>query len=167
MGIPAVSFVGWSGSGKTTLLVQVIAALRERGYRVGTIKHHGGDFVIDQRGKDTWRHHEAGASVVVISSPAKFALMEWPEEEYRVEAILSRITGVDIVLVEGYKRGPLPKIEVFRRANGRDPVALEDPRLIAVVSDTPLDAPVPSFGLDEAGRVAGFLEATFLEGGSR
>jgi molybdopterin-guanine dinucleotide biosynthesis protein MobB len=114
--IPIVSIVGRSKSGKTTLIERLIPEFIKRGYRVATIKHHGKDFQIDHEGKDSWRHKEAGAHKVAISSPQKVALIEDCSQELSLAELAARfIRGADIIIAEGFKRDRHPKIEVFRQ----------------------------------------------------
>ncbi len=162
--IPIVSIVGKSDSGKTTLLEKLIPALRQRGYRVGTIKHHAHQgFQIDYPGKDTWRHYEAGAETVLISAPGKMALIERsPPTVPPLSELAKRFTNVDIILTEGFKLGQAPKIEVVRAARSQKPICNPD-ELIALVSDLPPILPIPHFGLDEIELLADFLQETFLE----
>lgn len=160
---PIVSIVGKSNSGKTTLLEKLIPALRRRGYRVGTIKHHAhADFEIDYPGKDTWRHYQAGAEAVLISAPGKMALIERsPATVPPVTELAGRLTNVDLVLTEGFKLDAAPKIEVVRAARSRQPLCAPAD-LVALVTDLPLDLAVPRFGLDETEALADFIEHTFL-----
>jgi molybdopterin-guanine dinucleotide biosynthesis protein MobB len=139
--IPAVAFVGRSNSGKTTLLVQVITELVARGVKVGTIKHHSHvGFDIDYEGKDSWRHRQAGSSYVVVSSPDQLASIRDLEQELEAEQIVADMDGVDIVLVEGYRKSSLPTVELFRSGNPKDvdrAVGGEGNEIIAVVTDIP------------------------------
>ena len=113
--IPIVSIVGKSETGKTTLIERLIPELMRRGYRVGTIKHHGHDFDIDHEGKDSWRHQQAGAQITVLSSPRRVAVLEKVGKDHEIEELRDKYIGnVDIVLTEGFKKNLLPKIEVFR-----------------------------------------------------
>ena len=118
--IPVISVVAKSGSGKTCLLDKLIKELKNRGLKVAVVKHDVHGFEIDHPGKDSWRHAQAGADIVSISSPQKFALIEKRSTELTLEQIEKRITGVDIILTEGYKKGNKPKIEVFRSKVHRD-----------------------------------------------
>lgn len=164
MSIPIVAFVGRSGSGKTTLLVQVIADLTRRGYRVATIKHHlHSNFQVDQPGKDSWRHAQAGSRHVVIAAPGKMASIRLLDRELSLPEIAAGIPDVDIVLAEGYKESGLPNIEVVRAANSPDVVGQAAHR-IALATDMDLDLGVPRFDLDDAGGVADLIEARFLAG---
>ncbi|MBR9981605.1 MAG: molybdopterin-guanine dinucleotide biosynthesis protein B [Desulfatitalea sp.] len=165
MGPPVVSFVSKKNSGKTTFLEKLIAELRGRGYRVGTVKHDGHGFDIDHEGKDTWRHKQAGARTVVISSPRKLAMVKDVAEETSLDEIVARyLSDMDIVLTEGYKKGKKPQIEIFRRAAHATPLhTKEHPgTLVAVLSDTPVDLGVPQFNINAAGDVADFIENRFL-----
>ncbi|HIP95941.1 MAG TPA: molybdopterin-guanine dinucleotide biosynthesis protein B [Anaerolineae bacterium] len=161
--IPVVCIVGESGVGKTTFLEKLIAELKRRGYRVGTIKHHIHDFEVDRPGKDSWRHARAGSDVVVIASPYKLSLIERLEREPTLDEVAARITGVDIILAEGYKHSDKPKIEVFRREMGGALLSTPD-ELVALVTDQPVDLNVPQFDPDDAVGAASLLEARFLLG---
>lgn len=159
---PVVGIVGRSNSGKTTLLEKLIPELKRRGYRVGTIKHHSHPgFEIDKPGKDTWRHARAGSDHVVISAPDKVAAIRRVEVEPDVETIASTMRDVDVILTDGYKQAPIPRIEVVRAARSREPLCAPE-ELIAIVTDLPLDLGVPRFGLDDATALADFIERRFL-----
>lgn len=166
---PVVSLVAKSGTGKTTLLVKLIAELKGRGYRVGAIKHDAHHFDIDHPGKDSWRLTAAGAETMVITSPAKIALVKQNrenEEPPLAETIDLYCRDMDIVLTEGFKRSPLPKIEVHRQACGRELLCRgaendNDPQLIAVASDVALHLDVPVFDLDDAQGLATFIVQRF------
>ncbi|OGR31118.1 MAG: molybdopterin-guanine dinucleotide biosynthesis protein B [Desulfuromonadales bacterium GWD2_61_12] len=164
---PVVSLVAKSGTGKTTLLVKLIAALKGRGYRVGAIKHDAHHFDIDHPGKDSWRLTAAGAETMVITSPAKIALVKLNRENEEppvAETIALYCRDMDIVLTEGFKRSTLPKIEVHRQACGRELLcrgAENDPQLIAVASDVALHLDVPVFDLDDAQGLATFIVQRF------
>ena len=111
---PVVCIVGFSGAGKTTVTVGLVAALKQRGLRVGTIKHDVHGFEIDRPGKDSWRHKQAGASTTIISSPAQIGLVKDVDHDHHPLELLPLLGEMDIVLVEGFKQADLPKIEVFR-----------------------------------------------------
>lgn len=148
--IPIVSIVGRSNTGKTTLIVKLIALLKARGIRVATIKHHPHDFDIDREGKDTFRHKEAGAVISMIVSPRKVAMVRDVERELTVREVVDLfVSDVDLVINEGHKRESLPKIEVYDTRK-EPPACLSDPELLAVMSDAPIDAPVPVFPRDDA-----------------
>ncbi|SMB99093.1 molybdopterin guanine dinucleotide biosynthesis accessory protein MobB [Thermanaeromonas toyohensis ToBE] len=160
--IPIISVVGKSDVGKTTLLVKLIPELKSRGYRIATIKHDTHGFDIDRPGKDTWKHAEAGADIVAISSPSKVAFIEKVERELTLDEVASRIKGVDLIITEGYKRGNKPKIEVHRKAMGGGLLCTEE-ELLAVVTDEPLLVKVPLFGLDDVAGLADFIETQILK----
>lgn len=148
--IPVISIVaGKSNSGKTTLLEKLICEAKHRGWRVGTLKHDVHGFVMDQPGKDSWRHAQAGADVVAISSPQRIAILESVVEDQPLDVVLARIQGVDVIFTEGYKQGNKPKIEVFRSAVHQELYSKPE-ELIAIASDIIFDIGVPCFGLDDA-----------------
>jgi molybdopterin-guanine dinucleotide biosynthesis protein B len=167
--VPIISIVGRSNSGKTTLLEKLIPALAARGRRIGTIKHHfHGPIEVDVPGKDSWRHRQAGARVVALASrDTLFILGEtpggWPLHQIAHQALFD----VDLILTEGFKSGPMPKIEVSRAAQELPLLCGPGDHLVAVVSDRDLPVAVPRFGLEEAGPLADFIEGKFLAGGSR
>jgi molybdopterin-guanine dinucleotide biosynthesis protein B len=147
-----LGLAGWSGSGKTTLLVALLPLFRARGVTVSTIKHAHHGFDLDRPGKDSFRHRAAGAHEVLVASEARWALLhENAGEAMDFAGLFARLSPVDLVLVEGFKRAPYPKIEVFRPALGKPPLWPEEPDIVAVASDTalpgcdrpllPLDAP--------------------------
>ncbi len=158
---PVVSFVGKSNSGKTTLLEKVIRELKRRGYRVGTIKHDAHDFEMDRAGTDTWRHAQAGSDHVIISSPHKVASIRKVEQEATLWELAATMTDVDIILTEGYKRGPAPKIEVSRRERSTELICSPE-ELFAVVSDQRFEVSVPQFDLDDAEGIVDLIEQRFL-----
>lgn len=155
-----IGLAGWSGAGKTTLVAALIPALRARGLTVSTLKHAHHDFDVDQPGKDSFVHREAGAQEVLISSSRRLALMRElrGEPEPGLDALLVRLAPVDLVLVEGFKRERLPKIEIHRAANGKPFLFPDDPLVCALVSDSPPAAcPLPQAGLDDVEAVAGLV----------
>ncbi len=162
--IPIVSIVGKKDAGKTTLIERLIPVLRSRGWRVGTIKHDAHSFDIDHEGKDTWRHQQAGADAVCISSPEKMALIRRVEAEYDLDRLETEVLrdGLDLILTEGYRKSDKPKVEVVRSAKSAEPMCAGDPTLIAVASDIPLELGVPRFDIDDAEGLAAFLEERFL-----
>ena len=135
-------FAGWSGSGKTTLIEQVIAHLATDGVRVALIKHAHHSFDVDHVGKDSHRHREAGAGEVMISSGKRWAIMHELRgaPELSLAEALERLSPCDLVLVEGYKREPLPKLEVWRSALGKPLLFPTDPLIVALATDDPLPA---------------------------
>ena len=160
--LPIVCIVGKSNVGKTTLLEGLIAELKRRGYRVATVKHDVHGFDIDQPGKDSWRHAQAGSDAVVISSPQKLALIKRVDHDSSLEEI-ARLLGddFDIVLAEGYKNSNMPKIEVHRQALEEGLLCSPD-ELIAIATDEHLDIPVWQCSLDDTPKLANFIEQTFL-----
>jgi molybdopterin-guanine dinucleotide biosynthesis protein B len=148
-----ISVVAKSGSGKTTLLEKVIKELKERGIKLAIVKHDTHGFEMDKPGKDTWRHAQAGADIVAISSPEKFALIEKRERELTLDEIVGRIDGVDLIITEGFKKGDKPKIEVFRSA-AHSTLLCNPSELIAIASDIQWDIGVPCYHIDDAKGVA-------------
>ncbi|MBI4962038.1 MAG: molybdopterin-guanine dinucleotide biosynthesis protein B [Desulfomonile tiedjei] len=163
--IPIVSIVGKSDSGKTTLVEKLVKELKSRGYRVATIKHDAHSFEIDREGKDSWRHKQAGASITVISSPSKLAVIADTDHDYTLAELREKlIRGVDLILTEGYKRENNPKVEVIRSEHHREMLCKSDDNLIAIAGDPP-DPPagVPVFDLNDAKPLCDFLEERFLK----
>lgn len=166
-----VGIAGWSGSGKTTLVEKLLPRLTARGLKVSVIKHAHHRFDLDQPGKDSWRHREAGASEVLITSSGRWALLHElrNESEPDLARHLARLSPCDLVLVEGYRHADLPKIEVHRPVVGQPLLQPADPAVIAVASDVPADA-LPALGpwlgsgkgrwfsLDDSGSIARFIE---------
>jgi molybdopterin-guanine dinucleotide biosynthesis protein B len=145
---------GWKNSGKTTLVERLVAELSRRGYRVSTVKHAHHAFDIDHTGTDSFRHRAAGATEVAIVSGARWALMH----ELRGEDVLARMAPVDLILVEGYKREAHFKIEVRRReAARREPLAPQDPMIVAVAADHEVADALPVFALDDVRAIADFI----------
>jgi len=151
---------GWSGSGKTTLMVRLVPEIVGRGLRVSTVKHAHHAFDVDQPGKDSYEHRRAGATEVLVTSANRWALMHENRgaPEPTIEELVARMTPVDLLLIEGFKRAPHPKIEVFRRANGKPLLAPGDPSVLAVASDGPVpEVAVPVLDLDRVDLVADFI----------
>lgn len=147
-----MGLAGWSGSGKTTVLDKLIPELRSRGLSVSTIKHAHHAFDIDRPGKDSYRHREAGATEVLVASGKRWALMHElrDDSEPALAELLDHLAPVDLVLVEGFKRAPHPKIEIHRRANGKPVMYPQDSAICAVVSDDQeLHSPLPQADLDD------------------
>jgi len=154
-----IGFAGWSGAGKTTLLRRVIPVLVGQGLRVSTLKHAHHGFEIDQPGKDSWEHRNAGATEVLIGSANRWALMHELRgaPEPALDELLARLSPVDLVLIEGFKRDRQPKIEVHRVANGKPLLHPEDPSIVAIATDAEAPAGLPCVHLDDAAGVAGFV----------
>ena len=161
---PVVSLVGRPDHGKTTLLEKLIPELNRRGYRIGTIKHHVHEFAMDKPGKDTWRHKQAGAHIVVLSSPTGLGVIRDVTGDTPVAELVGRyFFDVDLVIAEGYKRLDLPKIEVFRSAVDNEPLQNRDKTWIGMVTDRKKEGDLPCFGLDDVGGLADFLIETFIK----
>lgn len=156
-----MGFAGYSGSGKTTLLERLVPELVRRGLSISVVKHAHHSFDIDQPGKDSYRHRMAGAQEVLVSSRARWALMSELRTmpELTLGEILSKLAPCDLVLVEGFKREPIPKIEVHRAANGKEWIFPSDSSIIALATDAeqlPSGA-LPRFALDAYGAIADFV----------
>lgn len=132
-----LGFAGYSGAGKTTLLEKLIAMLAGEGVSVSLIKHAHCGFDVDQPGKDSYRHRKAGAGEVLVASDLRWALMHENKTESPpvLDELLNKLSPCDLVLVEGWKRDPIPKLEVHRSANGKPWLYPDDPNILAVVSD--------------------------------
>lgn len=150
---------GYSGSGKTTLLEKLIPQLTARGLKVSVIKHAHHGFDIDRPGKDSYRHREAGATEVLISCGSRWALMHELRDapEPALDELLVRLSPCDLVLVEGFKGEPIPKLEVYRPANGKPPLYPGREDVVAVATDAEIDLPVPRLDLNDAAGVADFI----------
>lgn len=167
--VPIISIVGYADAGKTTLIEKLVPALKVRGYRVGTVKHAVHESSLDTEGKDSWRHYQAGADAVVIVSDEKIAMIrrnnsasgDAREELSRVAPYFS---DMDLVLAEGYKQAPFPKIEILRgdEAKTAVPFCVHDERLIALVSDIDIPIRVPRFGLDDIEKLVDFIKEKYL-----
>ena len=157
-----IGIVGWKNNGKTTLVVRLVEHLAARGLRVSTVKHAHHEVDLDRPGKDTYRHREAGAAEVMLATSRRWALVHElrGEEEPPLDALLARMAPVGLVVVEGFKRFPHPKVEVHRRERGTPLIAREDPTVVAVASDEPLpDLPVPVLDLDDVPGIAALVLA--------
>lgn len=152
---------GWSGSGKTTLLEKLIPSLVDRGLRVSVIKHAHHGFDIDKPGKDSYRHREAGAAEVMLACGTRWALMHEcrAEPEPTLAELVSRLAPCDLVLVEGFKQEPVPKLEVHRPANGKPPLFAERDDIVAIASDQLMAAPIPVLPLNDIDAVTDFIVA--------
>jgi molybdopterin-guanine dinucleotide biosynthesis protein B len=160
---PIITIVGRSKSGKTTLIEGLIPEFMKRGYRVATIKHHYKAFQIDHEGKDSWRHKQAGAQTVVVSSPQKVALIEDVSQDLSLDDLATRfIQGADIIIAEGFKRDKHPKVEVFRKEIHPHPLAPELEHVIAVVSDCPLALDIPCININNIKGIADVIEEQII-----
>ncbi|MEX0751640.1 MAG: molybdopterin-guanine dinucleotide biosynthesis protein B [Xanthobacteraceae bacterium] len=146
-----IGLAGWSGSGKTTVLTRVIPRLTARGLKVSTVKHAHHGFDVDQPGKDSHSHRMAGATEVLVGSAARWALVHelHGAREPALSEFLAKLAPVDLVIVEGYKREPYPKLEVHRAIVGKPLLQPEDPNIVAIASDQSIVAPVPVVSLDD------------------
>ena len=162
--IPIISIVGKSDSGKTTLIEKLVPELTRRGYRVATVKHDIHGFEVDREGKDSWRHKQAGAHSVVISSPTKAALIRDVERDMNLEEIREKlIKDVDLIVSEGYKKDVQPKVEVFRKEKHKKLLCTKKDNLVAIVSNRKFRVGVPCFDLEDAKGLANFVEKEFLK----
>jgi molybdopterin-guanine dinucleotide biosynthesis protein B len=162
--IPIISIVGKSDSGKTTFIEKLLPELTRRGYRIATVKHDVHGFEVDREGKDSWRHKQAGAHTVIISSPTKAALIRNVDRDMTLDEIRDKlIREVDLILSEGFKKDVQPKIEIFRKARHKELLCTEEDHLIAVVSDREFDVGIPCFSLDDSKGVADFIEKKYLK----
>lgn len=177
---PAVAFVGKQNSGKTTLIEQVIAALTMRGIKVGSVKHHShAGFDFDVVGKDSWRHRQAGSTHTVIASPDQIASVQSISSEVEVSDIIEMMTknaartrsALDLIIVEGYRHGKLPTIELFRSGNPKDKdrvLGCEGNDIVAVVSDMPRilklaqHQNLPTFGFLEIEQICDFITESYV-----
>lgn len=161
---PILSIVGKSNSGKTTLMEKLVAELKSRGWKIGTVKHDIHGFDIDIPGKDSYRHRAAGAQSVIISSPQKLALIKSVPQELTLEELAQQyFSDVDIVITEGYKKENKPKIEVHRQAISSRLLCGPQDNLRAVASDTAWEVGVPCFDLNDYKAIADFVEENFLK----
>jgi molybdopterin-guanine dinucleotide biosynthesis protein B len=150
---------GYSGSGKTTLLEQLVPRLVARGLRVSVVKHAHHAVEIDRPGKDSWRHRAAGAQEVLVTSSSRWAIVRELRgaAEPTLEEHIARLSPCDLVLVEGWKRSTIPKLEMHRRAGGRPSLWDTDANIVAVATDEPLPTSLPQFGLDAYDAIVEFL----------
>jgi molybdopterin-guanine dinucleotide biosynthesis protein MobB len=150
---------GWKNAGKTGLMERLVAEITGRGFTVSTVKHAHHTFDVDQPGKDSHRHRIAGASEVLLASGNRWALMHElrDEAEPTLEALLARLSPVDLVLVEGYKRDRHPKVEAFRAETGNPLIAADDPTIRAVAADSPIKIDRPVFDLNDTVAIADFI----------
>jgi molybdopterin-guanine dinucleotide biosynthesis protein B len=170
----ALGLAGWSGSGKTTLMGRLLPELTGRGLTVSTVKHAHHDFDVDQPGKDSWLHRQAGATEVLVASGRRWALMHElrDEPEPGLLDLVRHMSPVDLLLVEGFKRHPMPKLEICRPSLGKAPLWPEDPSVLAVATNEPLPAEwlnrraLPILDLDAIAALADFIlaNAVPLEG---
>jgi molybdopterin-guanine dinucleotide biosynthesis protein B len=156
--VKVFGFAGYSGSGKTTLIENIIPVLVSQGIRVSLIKHAHHAFDVDQPGKDSYRHRQAGASEVMLTSAKRWILMheilDQPEPELPEQ--LRRMSPCDIVLIEGFKKQPIPKLEIHRKAHGVPFLYRNDPHIVGIATDVHLDTRLPQFSLDDYASLSAF-----------
>ena len=152
-------FAGWSGSGKTTLIEKLIPLFVARGLKVSLIKHAHHTFDVDQPGKDSYRHRHAGCAEVLVSSSRRWALVHELRgaEEPGFAELIERLSPCDLVLVEGFKRERVPKLEVYRAVTGEPVLHTQDRDIVAVASDQRLDTKLPQFDLNDTTAIADFV----------
>lgn len=160
--VPVIGLAGYSGSGKTTFLEKLVAELRTRGYRIGVVKHTHHPVEFDQPGKDTWRHARAGAEAVVLAAPKSATLFRKFDRDPAPEEVITMVDGVDIIFVEGFKKGKWPKIEIYNTQVAERP-DIPEGELLAVVSGERPAAGVTHFLPDDAAGVADFLEEKIIK----
>lgn len=162
--IPVILFSGYSNAGKTTVIQSVISDLTDRGYSIATVKHHKGDFDLGEE-KDGTKHMRAGAKRVILSSDTQVVDIVKLDSERSLTSILKGIRDVDLVVVEGYKSTVYPKIEVYRRELGHKRIG-KNRNIVGLVSDEKIEEFMPNFQFDEMGKLADFIENSFLRGKS-
>ena len=152
---------GWKNSGKTGLVERLVSEFVKRGFSVSTIKHAHHSFDVDRSGKDSHRHRVAGASEVLLASRNRFALMHElrAEDEPSLEVLLAKLSPVDLVLIEGFKRDRHAKIETFRAVTGTELIATNDPTIHAVASDVAMALDRPVFDLEDTAAIANFIQS--------
>ena len=160
--VPVIGLVGYSGSGKTTFLEKLIVELKRRRYKIGVIKHTHHTVEFDQSGRDTWRHARAGADFVGLAAPGSFSVFKKTAGDPGPETLISLARNLDLIIIEGYKTGKWPKIEVFYSLGATERFIVPEEDLLAVVTDASPVTPVPHYGLDDASGVADFIERTVL-----
>ena len=160
--------VGRKKVGKTTLIEKLLSALKERGYKMGSIKYTTGDHEFDTPGKDSYRHAQAGAESTVIISPHKAAVFLNTTQNRELESILDSVfLGYDLILGEGFRSSPYPKIEVHNPEGNIAPLCSPEDNLIALVSKRKVDIGVPSFSPETIGPLVEFIEERFLKKGRK
>ena len=158
---PIITIVGFSGAGKTSLLEKLIPELTRRGFRVGTIKHDVHGFEIDQPGKDSWRHKQAGASTTIISSSRQIGIIMDVDHDHHPDELASLLSNMDIILAEGYKQVDKPKLEVFSPGVHKEPLFKDDEHLVALISDMAVNLDVPQFSMNDIEGLTDFLITYF------
>jgi molybdopterin-guanine dinucleotide biosynthesis adapter protein len=152
-------FAGWSGSGKTTLVEKLIPRFAQRGLRVSLIKHAHHNFDVDTPGKDSWRHRQAGASEILVTSSRRWVLMHELRgaQEPSFDEQIKRFSPCDLLLVEGFKFAPIPKLEVWRKETGEALLHPNDPHIVAIAADTRVETKLPLLDLNDDAAIARFI----------
>src|SRR3978361_2114694 len=160
-----IGLAGWSGAGKTTLLTRLIPHFIAEGLRVSVIKHAHHEFDVDVPGKDSWVHRQSGAAEVLVSSSRRWALMHELRgaDEPKLPELLAKMSRVDLVLIEGFKRQPHRKIEVYRAANGKPVLFPDDADIVGVASDSTLETQLPTVHLDDIEAIAAMIHASAVD----
>lgn len=158
-----IGFAGWSGSGKTMLIESVIGMLTAQGLNISLIKHSHHDFDIDQKGKDSWRHRQAGCREVLISSAQRWFLTHELKgaDEPDLSALIEKLSPCDLILVEGFKKAALPKIEIYRAEASESLLFPTDKNIIAIASDAPVQTSLPVLDINDPVTVADFITQHF------
>lgn len=152
-------FAGWSGSGKTTLIEKLIPRFVERGLRVSLMKHAHHTFDVDHPGKDSYRHRHAGAAEVMVTSSRRWVLMHElaGSQEPSFDEQVRRMSPCDLIIVEGFKFAPIPKIEVWRKQTGEALLHPNDPHIVALATDARVETTLPRLDLNDDGAIARFI----------
>jgi molybdopterin-guanine dinucleotide biosynthesis adapter protein len=160
-----IGLAGWSGAGKTTLLTRLIPYFIVEGLRVSVIKHAHHSFDVDIPGKDSWLHRQSGAAEVLVSSGLRWALMHELRgaSEPKLPELLARLSRVDLVVIEGFKREPHRKIEVHRAANGKPVLFPDDPGIVGIATDTAIETKLPVVHLDDIPAIAAMMQASAID----
>jgi molybdopterin-guanine dinucleotide biosynthesis protein B len=160
-----IGLAGWSGAGKTTLLTRLIPYFIAEGLRVSVIKHAHHEFDVDVPGKDSWVHRQSGAAEVMVSSTRRWALMHELRgaSEPKLPELLARMSPVDLVVIEGFKREPHRKIEVYRAANAKPPLFPDDPEIVGIATDAKLETQLPMAHLDDIKAIAAMMHASAVD----
>lgn len=157
---PVFGVVGWKNSGKTTLTERLVSEFTNRGLKVSMVKHTHHNVDVDRSGTDSYRHRAAGAQEVMLAGGSRFALMhEYRDRsEFELDELLSRMSACDLILVEGFKKTPIPKLEVHRKERELDLLSESDPSIVAVAADCDLaDLDIPLFDLNDISSIADYI----------
>lgn len=159
LGMKVFGFAGWSGSGKTTLIEQLIPRFVKQGLKVSLVKHAHHSFDVDHPGKDSYRHREAGCSEVLVASEKRWVIMHElrGEPEPTLEEQIERVSPCDLVLVEGYKSHPVPKLEIWREQNAKPLLHPGDRHIIAIAAEGSLKTRLPRFDLKDHDGISDFI----------